>query len=146
MVNRSMTTGSPVPRGDVRAQLRLLGSVPTLTDAPHALLSRMVDVGHVVRIRPRWAMLAEQTAADKAYLLLEGEVDVRRRGDELGRCRPGELLGELGIIRRRLRSATVVSATDVLALHLDRAAFEQLHVEDSYFRALVGEAMLRKSA
>jgi CRP/FNR family cyclic AMP-dependent transcriptional regulator len=146
MVNRSMTTGNPVPRGDVRAQLRLLGSVPTLVDAPSELLARMVDVGHVVRIRPRWAMLAEQTSPDKAYLLLSGEVDVRRRGTDLGRCRPGEILGELGIIRRRLRSATVVSATDVLALHLDRTAFEQLHAEHPYFRALVGEAMLRKSA
>jgi CRP-like cAMP-binding protein len=146
MVNRSMTTGSPVPRGDVRAQLRLLATVPTLTDAPPALLSGLVDLGHVVRIRPHWSMLAEQTGPDKAYVLLDGDVDVRRRGEAIGRCRAGEILGELGIVRRRLRSATVVSATEVLALHLDRAVFEHLHAEHPWFRDLVGEAMLRKSA
>jgi CRP/FNR family transcriptional regulator, cyclic AMP receptor protein len=146
MVNRSMTTGSSVPRGDVRAQLRLLGSAPTLADAPASLLTRMVEVGHVVPVRPGWTMLAEQTAPEKAYVLLDGEVDVRRHGVRLGRCRRGEILGELGILRRQLRSATIVAATDVLALHLDQAAFARLHDEDPYFRALVGEAVLRKTA
>jgi len=146
MVNRSMTTGDPVPRGDRRAQLRQLAGVPTLGDAPQPLLLEMLDLGHVVRIRPRWAMLAEGTAADKAYVLLGGEVAVRRGRSELRRCRPGELLGELGIVRHRLRSATVVSASDVVALHLQRDAFERLHAEHPYFRALVGEAMLRKTA
>jgi CRP-like cAMP-binding protein len=146
MVNRSMTSGDPVPRGDLRAQLRRLGSVPGLSDAPAATLRAMLEAGHVVGIRPHWALLAEGTPADKAYVVLDGQVDVRRRGEVLGRCRPGEFLGELGIVRRRLRSATVVTASAVTALHLDRAAFERLHEQDAYFRALVGEAMLRKTA
>jgi len=146
MKNRSMTSGNPVPRGDVRAQLRLVGSAPTFADAPASLLADMVDLGHVVRIRKHWAMLAEQTGADKAYVLLDGQVDVRRRGADLGTCRAGEILGELGIMQHRLRTATVVAATDLTALHLDRAVFEKLYAEHPYFRALVGEAMLRKTA
>ena len=146
MKNRSMTTSSPVPRGDVRAELRLVGSTPTFADAPATLLSDMVALGHVVRIRQNWAMLAELTPADKAYVLLDGEVDVRRGRAELGRCRPGEFLGELGIVQRRLRTATVVAATDLTALHLGREEFERLHAAHPYFRALVGEAMLRKTA
>jgi CRP/FNR family transcriptional regulator, cyclic AMP receptor protein len=146
MTNRSMTSGGRVPRGDVRAELRLLGSSPSLTDAPAALLRHLVDVGHVVHVPPRWTMLAEQTAPDKAYVLLKGEVEVRRRGSQLGYCSPGEILGELGILHRRLRSATVVAATDVMALHLSSDEFQRLHAEDPYFRALVREAALRKTA
>ena len=146
MTNRSMTSGGPVPRGDLRAELRLLGSAPTLSDAPGALLERLLEVGRVVHVRPSWAMLAEQTAPDKAYVLLSGEVNVCRRGQQLGRCVRGEILGELGILRHRLRSATVVSATDVYALHLGREAFEELHAQDPYFQAVVGEAVLRKTA
>lgn len=146
MTNRFMTSGDPAPRGDVRAEARLLGTVPTFEHAPAALLAEMVGVGHVVRIRPQWALLAEQTAPDKAYVLLDGEVDVRRRGEDLGRCRPGEILGELGIVRHRLRSATVVSAMPVTVLHLERTVFERLLAEQPYFRALVGEATLRKTA
>ena len=146
MVNRSMTTGAPVPRGDVRAQIRLLATAPSLAQAPHSLLARLVRAGHIVRVPERWTMLAEQTSSDKAYVLLTGEVAVRRRGEDLRRCRRGEMLGELGIINHRLRSATVVASTDVVALHLGRDEFEQLHAQDAYFRALVGEAALRKTA
>ena len=115
--------------------MRLLASVPSLTQAPESLLAAMVDLGHVVPVRPGWALLAEKTAPEKAYLLLHGEVDVRRGGEDL-----------LGIIRHRLRSATVVTATEATVLHLSVPAFEQLHAEHRYFRSLVGEAVTRKSA
>ena len=146
MTNRSMTTGGPVPRGDVRAQMRQIASLPAFADAPARLLSDLAAHGHVVRIRPQWAMMAEQTAADKAYLLLDGEVDVRRHGVEVNHCGAGDFIGEVGIVQRRLRTATVVTASDVTALHLDRMVFEQLHATDSYFRGVVGAAIRRKTA
>jgi CRP-like cAMP-binding protein len=146
MVNRSMTTGNPVPRGDVRSQMRQIAALPAFADAPAGLLSDLVARGHVVRIRPQWAMITEQTGADKAYLLLDGEVDVRRQGVDLNHCGAGDFIGEVGIVRQRLRSATVVTASDVTALHLDRTAFEQLHATHSYFRGVVGAAIKRKSA
>ncbi|HET6152063.1 MAG TPA: cyclic nucleotide-binding domain-containing protein [Marmoricola sp.] len=136
MVNRSMTSGDRPPRGEVRAELRLLGAVPTLTHAPAALLSAMVDVGRVVQAAPDWPLLLELTAPEKAYVLLDGHVEVRR----------GEILGELGIVRRRLRSATVVTATRTTLLYLARADVEKLRAEQPYFRDLVGEAMIRKTA
>ena len=144
--HRYMTSPGPAPRGDVRAEMNLLASVPSFTGAPENLLAAMVDLGHVVPVRPGWALLTEQTAPEKAYVLLRGEVDVRRRGEELGRCRSGEILGELGIVRHRLRSATVVTATEATVLHLGVPAFEQLRAEHRYFRDLVGEAVDRKSA
>jgi CRP-like cAMP-binding protein len=79
-------------------------------------------------------------------VLLDGHVEVRRSGVDLGDCRPGEILGELGIVHRRLRSATVLTATRTTLLHLGRSEFEQLHAEFPYFRDLVGEAMSRKTA
>jgi CRP/FNR family cyclic AMP-dependent transcriptional regulator len=141
-----MTSGGPPPRGNATAEMRLLGAVPTFTHAPAVLLATLVDRGHVVQIRPQTSMLLEQTNPDKAYVLLDGEVDVHRGGVDLGRCRRGEILGELGIVRRRLRSATVLAATPVTALHLDRRVFEQVLAENGYFRDLVGEAVVRKSA
>lgn len=146
MVNRSMTSGDKAPRGDLRAEARLLGAVPSFGQAPAALLHDLLACGHVVGVRPDWAILGEGTSPDKAYVLLDGEVEVRRAGADLGRCRRGEILGELGILRRRLRSATVVTATRSTLLHLDRTAFERLHAEHTYFRDLVGEAVGRKSA
>lgn len=146
MVNRSMTSGGPVPRGDVRAQLELIGSTPTLIDAPRSLRADLVDLGRILRVRAGWTLLPEGTPPDKAYVLLDGQVAVRRARTDLHRCGPGEILGELGIVRRRLRSATVVSATDVTVLHIGRREFEWLYAEHRSFRDLVGEAMGRKTA
>ncbi|MET3962943.1 CRP/FNR family cyclic AMP-dependent transcriptional regulator [Marmoricola sp. OAE513] len=146
MRNRSLISTGPAPRGDVTAEMRLLGAVPSFTDAPASLLRTLVEVGHVVKVRPGWAILAEQTTPDKAYVLLDGEVDVRRGGVDLEPCHRGEILGELGIVRRRLRSATVVTSRRSTLLHLERSAFEAVFAEDSYFRDLVGEAVVRKSA
>ena len=146
MSKRFMTTYCPPPRGDARAEMRLLGSVPSFSDAPAALLAALVEAGHVVGIKPGWALLHEQTAPDKAYVLLDGDVEVHRGGVDLGRCRPGEILGELGIVRHRLRTATVVTRAPATLLHLNRDAFELIYDTQPYFRALVGEAVLRKSA
>ena len=146
MPNRFMTSYCPPPKGDAHAEMRLLASVPTFSDAPESLLAAMVDLGHVVGVRPHWALLAEKTAPEKAYVLLRGEVDVRRQHTDLGRCHSGEILGELGIVHHRLRSATVVTATEATVLHLGVPAFEQLRAEHGYFRDLVGEAISRKSA
>lgn len=146
MVNRFMTSGDRAPRGDARTEMRLLGSVPSLAHAPASLLTALVGAGHVVRVRPHWPLLAERTAPDKAYVLLDGEVDVRRSLADLGRCGPGEILGELGIVNRRLRSATVVTRTAATVLHLGRDAFEAIRAEHVYFGELVGEAITRKVA
>jgi CRP/FNR family cyclic AMP-dependent transcriptional regulator len=146
MSRRFMTTYCAPPRGNVRAEKRLLGSVPSFADAPAALLDALVGAGHVVTVRPGWALLHEHTAPDKAYVLLDGDVEVHRGGMDLGRCRPGEILGELGIVHHRLRTATVVTRSATTVLHMTREAFELVHDTEPYFRALVGEAMLRKIA
>jgi CRP-like cAMP-binding protein len=120
MSRRFMTSYRPAPRGDARAEMRLLAGVPSFQAAPASLLAGLVDRGYVL--------------------------EARRGNRDLGRCRPGEILGELGIVGRRLRSATVVTATTVTVLHLDRDAFEELRASEPYFRTLVGEAVLRKTA
>jgi CRP-like cAMP-binding protein len=124
--------------------MRLLGTVPSFGQAPASLLATLVDLGHLVRVRPHWVLLAEQTGADKAYVLLDGEVDVRRRKEDLAVCHRGEILGELGIVQRKLRSATVVTRSATTVLHLSRDVFEMVLDQHAYFRDLVGEAVARK--
>jgi CRP-like cAMP-binding protein len=53
--------------------------------------------------------------ADKAYLLVSGEVEIFMppATDAVARLGPGELLGEQAILSGGLRSATAVAATDI---------------------------------
>jgi CRP/FNR family cyclic AMP-dependent transcriptional regulator len=145
VVNRGMTTTSPVPRPKIKDEARRLGAVPTFADAPGSLLSAVAKSGYIFRVGAHWPLLIEQTVPDRAYILLEGTVDVRRAGTDLGTCRAGEILGELGIVKRRLRTATVLTHGQISVLQLSRAAFEELLATQPYFQLLVGEAVDRKS-
>lgn len=62
----------------------------------------------------------------EAFLLLEGEADVRL-AEHTVRLGPGEVVGELATLdSTRTRNATVVAATDLLVLVFDVRTFSAL--------------------
>jgi CRP-like cAMP-binding protein len=59
------------------------------------------------------------------YVIVSGEVRVLdEQGSELARRRPGDIVGEMAIISRQPRMATLVAAGGVRALCLDQKQFE----------------------
>jgi CRP-like cAMP-binding protein len=82
-----------------------------------------------------WALIGEQQPADKAYLILDGEVSVRRGGNEVARLGPGDTIGEVAIVRHSLRTATVISVTPLELLHFTAEAVEALTEEIPQFKA-----------
>jgi CRP-like cAMP-binding protein len=86
-----------------------------------------------------WALMVEQQPADKAYLILSGEVSVRRHGEEVARLGAGEVIGEMALINHKLRSATVVADTPLEVLHFTAETVEALTSKIPHFRdALIG--------
>ncbi|WZH51782.1 MAG: cyclic nucleotide-binding domain-containing protein [Nocardioides alkalitolerans] len=73
-----------------------------------------------------WSPINERTGADKAYIILEGEVSVRRGGEEIATLGPGDIMGEMAIINHTLRSATVVATTRLKVVHLTPQTIEEL--------------------
>jgi CRP-like cAMP-binding protein len=80
-------------------------------------LGQVVDAATYLTVPAHWALMAEQQPADKAYLILSGEVSVRRHGEEVARLGAGEVIGEMALVNHRLRSATVVADTPLEVLH-----------------------------
>jgi CRP-like cAMP-binding protein len=145
MGNRGMTSTGPAPRPDNAEALTLLKRLDTFRGASDEQLTELVDAGHVVTVPQGWSLIWDRTPADKAYVVLAGEVDVRRDGELVAALGAGDVIGELAILRRKLRSAAVVATTPLTVLHFTREAVERLYAEVPVFREALDRAALERT-
>ena len=97
-------------------------------------IHQVVDVATYLTVPANWALMVEQQPADKAYLILSGEVSVRRHGEEVARLGAGEVIGEMALVNHKLRSATVVAATPLEVLHFTTETVATLTSKIPHFR------------
>ncbi len=95
-------------------RLRQLDAFSTLSDRD---LKKVAEAGRFVHLPKDWSLMSESTPADKAYVLLSGEVSVRKHGQEVATVGAGGVIGEVGILEHRLRTASVVSTTELEVVH-----------------------------
>lgn len=98
------------------------------------------NAGTYVTIPADWSPIWEKTPADKAYILLSGEVSVRKDGKEIARLGPGEIMGEAGIVNHVLRTASIVSLTKLELLHFTQEAVLKLCTEVPAFKDALDRA------
>jgi CRP/FNR family transcriptional regulator, cyclic AMP receptor protein len=103
-------------------------------------VERVLAGGSALRLPQGWSPIAESTPADKAYLITEGEVSVRKGGVEIATLGPGAVVGETAIVNRTLRSATVVALTPLRVVHFTSEKIEQLADEVPAFGAALRAA------
>jgi CRP-like cAMP-binding protein len=120
-------------------KLARLNRLEALDDAD---LAKVVRAGRHVHLPADWSLIWEKTPADKAYLIVEGEVSVRKAGKEITRLGPGDVIGEMAIVNHKLRSASVVSLTPLEVVHFTKESLEELLEEVPAF----GEALRGTSA
>ncbi len=107
---------------------------------------RVLAAGNALRLPQGWSPIAESTPADKAYLITEGEVSVRKGGVEVATVGPGAVVGETAIVNRTLRSATVVALTPLRVVHFTSERIEQLADEIPAFGAALRAAAAGRTA
>ncbi|QSR28994.1 cyclic nucleotide-binding protein [Nocardioides sp. S5] len=107
---------------------------------------RVLAAGNALRLPQGWSPIAESTPADKAYLITEGEVSVRKGGVEIATLGPGAVVGETAIVHRTLRSATVVALTPLRVVHFTSERLEQLADEVPAFGAALRAAAAGRAA
>jgi CRP/FNR family transcriptional regulator, cyclic AMP receptor protein len=103
---------------------------------------RVLAAGTVLTLPEGWSPITESTPADKAYLITEGEVSVRRSGTEVARLGAGNVVGESAIVNHTLRSASVVALTPLKVVHFTSEQLERVADEVPAF----GEALRAAAA
>jgi HlyB family type I secretion system ABC transporter len=108
-----------------------LGKLPLLQFLPPAVRAQVVRRFVPVSYAFGAVIVREGDPADALYVLVSGRARVVKRGDTgeeipLNILRAGDAFGEMALLERTTRMATVRASSDVEALRLDRAAFEDL--------------------
>jgi CRP-like cAMP-binding protein len=73
---------------------------------------------------------------DKAYVmysLIEGEVEVFINGQLINTLKPGDIFGEMALIKKDRRHATIIAKTQCKLNTISRERFLSLVQEDPYF-------------
>ncbi len=106
-----------------------LRNVPILAGLSEELLERLAgDVEEARVLAGEWIM-REGEAAESAFIVRSGRVEVIDEGPPevlIRVLRPGDVLGELALLRAGTRSASVRARRDTDLLELSRAGFEAL--------------------
>ncbi|RLV48136.1 cyclic nucleotide-binding domain-containing protein [Nocardioides mangrovicus] len=122
-----------------------LAQVPIFDTLSDAEVRAIAKAGTEVTAPANWSLISEKTPADKAYIILEGEVSVRHGKEEIARLGPGNIVGETAIVRHKLRNASVVTLAPTTALHFTREAVEKLVADIPTFREALESAASGRS-
>ncbi|MBU0550759.1 cyclic nucleotide-binding domain-containing protein [Myxococcota bacterium] len=122
---------------------------PLLADFTPKEREILSDYFEARALPPRTLVVREGDDSDAIYVILEGEARIQRGGVVLSTLTPGDCFGELGLISKRPRAATVrsVEALDVALMtqgEADRLAREHPALAQMLLRAFIsrlGEVM-----
>lgn len=106
-----------------------LTRVSRFADISRRDLDKVSKAGRLVHLPAQWSLMAETTPADKAYVILVGTAEVRRKGEVVATVGAGDLIGEIGVLQKRLRTAAVVSTSELEVVHFTNEDLSRLAEE-----------------
>jgi CRP-like cAMP-binding protein len=119
----------------------IVAALTEVTDFSEDVIREMALTGAKVNIPERWSVMSEKTPADMAYVLLAGEVEVRKEGEPVAILPPGNIFGEIALLEHSLRSASVVATTPITVLRLDAASLQKIADDNPEFAASLAEGI-----
>jgi CRP/FNR family transcriptional regulator, cyclic AMP receptor protein len=106
--------------------LDLIRGVPLFAEADESFLQRLAGE-FMERTFAAGETIAEEGEAGRTFIVIErGEVTVTVHGQEVGRLGPGDSFGEMALIDKSARSATVRADTEVHGYQLPVWSFRPL--------------------
>lgn len=108
---------------DHRRTLAALRTSTVFAHLPRPALEELAGAAAPRRFAAGATLIREGDPGLDYHLIIAGEVEVSQGGRLVGRVGPGEGVGEIALIRRVPRTATVTALTAVETLRLDGPAF-----------------------
>ena len=95
-----------------------LKSIPLFEEVGDEELARIAPFAQEVTVEEGKVLVREGDFSYEFMAIEEGEVDVTRGGEHVNTLGPGDFFGEMGLLEKTLRNATVTAKTPVRLITL----------------------------
>ena len=100
------------------AKIELLKQVPLFSQCTKKQLAAIANVADLIGVPASTELIREGALGREFMVIVEGTVDVKRKGRKINSLGPGDFIGEVALISGGPRNATVTTTrkTSLLAL------------------------------
>lgn len=143
-----MDARSAVLLASIADRISVLERAAILHEAPRAALERLATGSTEIEVTPGTDVVVEGATADALYVIEEGEMRVSARHGEpvarqLATLGPGEVFGEIGLLERIPRTATVTAVSPSRLLRIEGQVFVDVLANTAVSPGLLGRAEAR---
>ncbi len=103
--------------------LELLRSVEILSGLPESIIERLARALAQVEAATGEIVITQGETGDRVYFIESGSVEITRDGRHVAHLGPGEVFGEIALLRAIPRTATVTATSDSVFQSLERDVF-----------------------
>jgi CRP/FNR family cyclic AMP-dependent transcriptional regulator len=107
-------------------RLSALAAVPLFSDCSKRELGHVAKVGHEIQVEAGTVLAEQGTMGREAFVILEGDVAVKRGGRKIATLGAGDVVGELSLLDHGPRTATIECETDADLFVLETSAFHEV--------------------
>ena len=115
-----------------------------LDGLPPDAVARLDALGRQSELEAGDPLVRQGDASESCYLVLDGKAGVTIDGIDVGLATAGDVVGELGLLQRSPRTATVVAQTAMTVLGFDEATFHQVLEEIPVLRRRLTAKLVRR--
>ena len=117
----------------------------SLFKGTNSIVDALLREGKLEAWRPQCSLIEQDEDDNDLYIIIAGSCDIVVNGRTVGHRGPGDHVGEMALIEpAQKRSATVVAATEVVALTVSEPAFDAVAKEHPTLYKVIAKELARR--
>jgi CRP-like cAMP-binding protein len=108
------------------AKVELIKGVPLFSECSRKHLNEIAGIADEIDLREGKELTKEGGPGREFFVLIEGDADVKKGNRRVNRLGAGDFFGEISLVTRRPRTATVIATSPVRALVITDRSFRSL--------------------
>ncbi len=128
------------------AKIEALKRVPLFSRCSKKELGEIAQIADEIDLPEGKVLTKEGASGREFFVLMDGSAEVRRKRRKIGTLGPGDFLGEIALVTKTPRTATVKTTTPVRALVVSEQNFRRLLDHTPQVQIKVLEALAERVA